>query len=91
MCPSFLQETRVNPRRILRQDWNDQDDKIAIAIQSYLFSKLAVLSSFLPGMGAVLLLWHSWVGSIIGLGLITTLIALGAERRKEQSTMATFT
>jgi len=58
-------------------------------MQGYLLSKLAVLSSFLPDMGAVLLLWHSWVSSIIGLSLITALIALGAERRKEQSAMAT--
>ena len=89
MYPTLLQETRVNPRRILYQDWNDQGDKIAIAIQGYLFSKRGVLSSFLPGRGAVLQLWYSWVSSIIGLNLIIAPIALGAERRKEQSAMAT--
>jgi len=43
---------------------------LAITIQGYLFRKLALMSRFLLGAGAVLLLWHNWVGNIIGFGLI---------------------
>ena len=43
---------------------------LAVTIQGYLFSKLAVSSRLLLGIGAVLLLLHSWVGNIVGLAII---------------------
>lgn len=56
---------------------------LAMAIQGYLFRRLALMSRVLFAVGAGLLLWHNWVSQVVGIVLIMALLL--QERRASRA------